>query len=162
HNVGACKVLFSTMQPVALGQSVRVQKALMTSEVGRGVAEVIELYDLRWQIELFFKECKSILCLDRYRFEVFDCVEGCLELFLLAFVDLEWYLVQMLEQTRGSPVEHRRWRWQRSGGLAQAVRQDIQEQDLHTLARLLQSPEGIDDLKQRLRPAVPKEYRKAG
>jgi hypothetical protein len=162
HNVGACVVLFSTMQPVQEGQSVKVQKALMTSEVGRDLAEIIELYDLRWQIELFFKECKSVLGLDRYRFEDFDCVEGWVELCLLAFLYLEWYRVQMLQQTRGSPVEHRRWRWQRSHGLAQAVRQDVQEYDLHTLAQLLQTPAGIEELKQRLRRAFPKEYRKAG
>jgi hypothetical protein len=162
HNVGACVALFSTMRPVQVGQSVPIQKVLLSSEVERSIEDIIELYDLRWQIELFFKECKSVLGLDRYQFEDFDSVEGWVELCLLTFVYLEWYRLQMLTQARGHPAEQKRWRWQRCHGLAQGVRQDVQEQDLHILAELLQSPEGIEDLKQRLRRAVPREYRKAG
>jgi hypothetical protein len=162
HNVGACKVLFSTMQPVRAGQVVKAQKVLMTSEVGRRMEDIIDLYDLRWQIELFFKECKSVLGMGRYRFGDFDSVEGWVGLCLVAFMYLEWYRLRMLAQSRGNPAEQRRWRWQRSHGLAQAVRQDVQGQDLHILAELLQSPEGVEDLKRRLHRAVPKEYRKAG
>jgi hypothetical protein len=162
QNVGTCVVLFSTMKPVQVGQSVQVQKVLLSSEVERSVEDLIELYDLRWQIELFFKECKGVLGLDRYQLGNFAAVEGWVSLCLLAFTYLEWYRLQMLAQSRGHPAEQKRWRWQRCHGLAQAVRQDVQEQDLHTLAELLQSRKGIEDLKQRLRRAVPQEYRKAG
>src|SRR5262249_39782364 len=162
HNVGACKVLFSTMQPVRAGQAVKAQKVLLTSEVGRGVEDIIELYDLRWQVELFFKECKGVLGLDRYRFEDFDSVEGWVGLCFTAFTYLEWYRAQMLKRSRGKPAEHKRWRWQRSHGPAQAARQGVQGQDVHALAELLQTPEGVEGLKQRLRRAVQKEYRKAG
>jgi hypothetical protein len=33
--------------------------------------------------------------------------------------------------------------------------------DLRVLAELVQSPQGIEELQQRLRRAIPKEYRKA-
>jgi hypothetical protein len=127
-----------------------------------GLLEALALYRARWQVALFFKGCKSVLGLDRYRLGDFDCVEGWVKSCLLAFVYLEWYRLRMLGQSRGNPAEQRRWRWQRSYGLARAVGQDVQEQDLHTLAELLQSPEGVEQLKQRLRRAVQKEYRKAG
>ena len=50
----------------------------------RPVATLVELYDLRWQIERFFKELKSTLGLAQYRFRQFVKVEGwtqaCLQL----------------------------------------------------------------------------------
>lgn len=161
YHVGACKVLFSTMQPVAAGQPVRVQKVLLTSEVGRCLEDVLELYDLRWQIELFFKEGKSVLGLDRYRLGNFAAVEGWVRLVLLAFVYLEWYRQRMLRQARGNPAEQRRWRWQRSHGLCLAVRQDLEEEELAMLQRRLQTPEGLAELQAQVRRAVQKEYRKA-
>lgn len=162
YNVGTSQVLYSTMKPVQAGQPVPVQKVLLSSLVEHSAAEIIELYDLRWQIELFFKECKSVLGLDRYQLGDFRGVEGWVRLCLLAFVYLEWYRQQQLAQSAGNPAEQQRWRWQRSYGLAQAVRQDLEEQDLQALAELLQTPEGVADLRQRLRRAVPKEYRKTG
>jgi hypothetical protein len=162
HNVGTCPVLYSTRKPVQAGQSVQVQKVLLTSLLKHSVAEIIALYELRWPIELFFKECKSVLGLDRYQLGDFRCVEGWVRRCLLAFVYLEWYRQQQLAQSVGHPAEQQRWRWQRSYGLAQAVRQDLEEQDLRPLAELLQTPAGVEDLKQRLRKAVPREYRKAG
>jgi hypothetical protein len=161
HQVGTVRVLYSTMQEPAAGRAVGVQKVLMTNDLGRGVSELVELYDLRWQIELFFKECKGTLGLDRYRFQDFDCVEGWVGLCVLSFAYLEWYRAQMLRESWRNPAEQKRWRWQRSHGLCQAVRQDVEEADLHALAEQLQTPAGVEELRQRLRRAVPKEYRKA-
>jgi hypothetical protein len=162
HHVGTVRVLYSTMQQPAAGRGVQVQKVLLCSDLKRSVAELVELYDLRWQIELFFRECKSTLGLDRYRFGNFRCVEGWVRLCLLAFVYLEWYRAQELTASRGQAAEQRRWRWQRSHGLCQAVRQDVEAEDLRALADVLDDPGGMEDFKRRLRLAVPKEYRKAG
>ena len=38
-----------------------VKRTLLTNDLSLSVAEIVELYDLRWQIELFFKELKSSL-----------------------------------------------------------------------------------------------------
>src|SRR5208282_4470128 len=56
HNVGQARVLFSTSQATVAGQPVKVQKILLSNDLERTTAEVVEMYDLRWQIELFFKE----------------------------------------------------------------------------------------------------------
>jgi hypothetical protein len=160
HNVGTVRVLYSTMQEPAAGQAVKVQKVLLTSDLGRNIEDIIELYDLRWQIELFFKECKSTLGLNRYRFEDFDCVESWVSLCLLTFLYLEWYRVQQLRENTARPKERQRWQWQRCHGLALAVRQDIEAADLLALHDLLHAPEGVERLKQQLRRAVRKEYRK--
>jgi hypothetical protein len=61
HNVGDVLLVFSTKEQPQPGQAVRVQKVLMTDAADLGAARVVELYDLRWQVELFFKELKGTL-----------------------------------------------------------------------------------------------------
>ena len=48
----------------------------MTNATNMSLSEVIELYSLRWQIELFFKELKSTLVFLQYRFQKLDAVEA--------------------------------------------------------------------------------------
>jgi len=159
HNVGTACVLYSTMQEPAAGQAVVPHKVLLCNDPRRSTAAVLELYDLRWQIELFFKELKSTLGLARYRFGDFRCVEGWVSLVVLAFAYLEWYRERQGRRPGQSPKEQQRWRWQRSYGLCRAVRQEAEQEDLRVLADLLQTPDGLDRAQQMLRRAVQKEYR---
>jgi hypothetical protein len=162
HNVGRARVLFSTGKEPVSGRPVEVQKVLLSNDLGRTIEDIIEIYALRWQIELFFKELKSTLgladCPCRYFREVQGWVNGC----LLAFMYLEWYRLQMLEQSAGCAKETQRWQRQRSHGLALAVQQDVQTQDIRELLELSKTPEGLVQLQQMLHQALPKEYRKAG
>jgi hypothetical protein len=162
QNVGEARVLFSTKQTPAEGQPVKVQKVLLTNDLSRTIEDIIEIYDLRWQIELFFKEMKSTLGLADYKFRWFNQVEGWVNACVLAFLYLEWYRLQMLEQSKDSPVERERWRCQRSHGLALAVQQDVEREDILTILEMTKHPEGLANLQALLRRALPKEYRKAG
>ena len=56
HSVGKVRLFFSTTKAPAQGHRVEVQKTLMTNDAKLTLRDVIELYQLRWQIELFFKE----------------------------------------------------------------------------------------------------------
>jgi Transposase DDE domain len=123
---------------------------------------LIEIYDLRWQIELFFKECKSTLGLADYPLRKFREVVGWVNGCLLAFLYLEWYRVQLLKQNQDAPKERERWRWQRSHGLALAVLQDVERQDIGVILEMSQSQESLAHLQHLLRQALPKEYRKVG
>jgi IS4 transposase len=162
QNVGEARVLFSTSQAIVVGQPVKVQKILLSNDLERGIEDIIEIYDLRWQIELFFKEMKGVLGLADYVFKGFKEVEGWVNGCLLAFMYLEWYRLRMLQQAKDSPVERERWRWQRSHGLALAVQQDVQREDIRVMLEMSQTPEGLAQLQELLRQALPKEYRKAG
>lgn len=51
-------------------------KILMTNAMHLSLSQIIDLYTIRWQIELFFKELKSRLGFDQYRFKSFSEVEG--------------------------------------------------------------------------------------
>jgi hypothetical protein len=59
HNIGGVLLVFSTKDQPQLGQKVAVQKVLSRNGVGLSAAAVVELYDLRWRIEFFFKELTS-------------------------------------------------------------------------------------------------------
>ena len=162
HNVGDVLLVFSTKEQPTNGQPVSVQKILMTNDVGLSAAAVVALYDLRWQIELFFKELKSTLGFAQYRFRKFAKVEGWVQACLVAFVYLEWYRAQQLARVSLEDKARRWWQWQRSHGLAVTVTQQAEEHDLAQLLRWSGTKAGLKRLRQALRRAQPLEYRKTG
>jgi hypothetical protein len=160
QSVGDVQVVFSTMTQPKGGKPVEVTKVLMTNDLALTKSKIVEWYDLRWQIELFFKELKGTLGLHQYRFRQFDKVERWVELCLIAFVYLEWYRAEKLSQ-RGLPDKEKRWwQWQRSHGLSIAVRNEIEERELIRLARFTRTQHGLKTLKKILRAARPLEERK--
>lgn len=162
HNVGDVQLVFSTKVKPDIGKPVAVQKILMTNDRQRSAAAVVELYALRWQIELFFKELKSTLGLHQYRFRDFAKVEAWVAVCLLTFLYLEWYRSQQLRRRDLTARDKAWWRWQRSYGLCQAVRQEAEGTELIRLADWTRTPGGLKRLKKQLRAAIPLEYRKTG
>lgn len=162
HSVGEVQLVFSTKEKPETGKPVVVQKILMSNDCQRSAAALVELYDLRWQIELFFKELKSTLGMHQYRFRAFRKVESWVALCLVTFLYLEWYRSQQWRKRHLSLADKKWWRWQRTYGLCLAVRQEADASELHRLARLTRTPGGLKKLKKELRAAVPAEYRKAG
>lgn len=158
---GEVQVVFSTMQQPKRGKPIEVQKRLMTNDLGLSAAMIVELYDLRWQIELFFKELKSTLGFHQYRFRRFKKVERWVELCLATFLYLEWYRAEKLARRDLSKEEKKWWQWQRSHGLRIAVRQETEEKELDRIAKYTTTKGGIRKLKKILRAARPLEQRQA-
>jgi hypothetical protein len=159
HSVGEVRLVFSTNEQPKRGQRVPVAKILMTNDCTRSLAEVVELYTLRWQIELFFKELKSTLGFHQYRFRSLVKVETWVALCLLTFTYLEWYRARQLRQRRLRSKDKAWWRCQRTYGLCMAVRQQAEETELHRLADCTRTRTGLKRLKKLLRAARPLEYR---
>jgi hypothetical protein len=161
HSVGRVQLVFSTTQPNLGHATADNVKILMTNALDWSLRKVIELYSLRWQIELFFKELKSTLGFDQYRFERFEAVEAWVNIALAAVLYLEYRRAQQLAR-RGLDDESRRW-WerQRLHGLREAFLQDAQRGELKYLAERLQTPGGIAKLQRLLRNAIPHEFRSA-
>jgi transposase len=136
-------------------------KILMTNDLGLSVTDVIELYSLRWQIELFFKELKSTLGFHQYQFQKFESVEGWVELALTTFMYLEWYRAQQMSRRDLSDEEKRWWQHQRTYGLCQAVRLASEQNELQYIADCLETPGGTRKLKRFIRNSFAKEYRAA-
>ncbi len=161
HSVGEMLLVFSTRECPKVGQQPNVQKILMTNNRDLKAAEVVELYDLRWQIELFFKELKSTLGFDQYRFRSFEKVEAWVELVLATFLYLEWHRARQLSRSDLSDDEKERWRWQRTHGMCVAMRQEAEKADVEYVAEAVQTKNGIRRLRRKLREVTQREYRVA-
>lgn len=161
HSVGRVQLVFSTRKSQLTQQDATPEnvKILMTNDLTLSAAEIVELYSLRWQIELFFKELKSTLGACHYQFQRFDRVEGWLELCLVTFTYLESYRLGQLQRRGLSEDQRRWWRQQRTFGLCQAVRQASEQDELKYLADRLQTPNGIRTLQRTLRESLNHEYR---
>lgn len=162
QSVGDVQLVFSTKDPPKPGKPVPVQKILMTNDLKLSAALMVELYDLRWQIELFFKELKSTLGLHQYRFGKFEKVERWVETCLITFLYLEWYRAGKLGRRDLSEEQKQWWRWQRTHGLCMAVREETEAKELDRLAKYTETKSGLKKLKRILRAARPLEYRTPG
>jgi Transposase DDE domain len=161
HSLGEVRLVFSTTQKELKAATPDDVKILMTNDLRLTVRDVIELYSLRWQIELMFKELKSTLGFHQYQFRAFEPVEGWAELALTAFLYLEWYRVRQLARRDLDEEEKRWWRHQRTYGLCQAVRPASEQEELSYIADRLETPGGIRALRRIIRNSFPKEYRAA-
>jgi len=161
HHVGYVQVVFSTKDKPQNGKPIDRQKTkiLMTNNLKLSTAEIVELYDLRWQIELFFKELKSKLGFHQYGFLDFAAVESWVECCLITYLYLEWHRAKRLSR-RGLAREAKEW-WscQRTHGLCQAVAQEAECEELTRLAQWSRTPSGMKKLKRLVRAARPLEYR---
>jgi hypothetical protein len=161
HSVGEVQLVFSTRIKPTKDRPVEVQKILMTNDLSLSAPHIVELYGLRWQIELFFKELKSTLGFHQYRFRRFEPVEGWDELAQVTILYLEWYRARQLQRRDLSEDKKKWWRWQRTHGLCMAIRQATEQADLQEIAKRLETPTGMQRLKRLLRNALPKESRAA-
>jgi len=159
RSVGTVRLFFSTTKAPAQGHPVDVQKILMTNDEKLTLRDVIEFYQLRWQIELFFKELKSTLGLHHYRFKEFDKVETWVTLCLVTFIYLEWIRARKLRQKALKKKETEWWQAQRTYGLALAVRQAAEQCELKLLAQSIKTPTGRRLLAKQISQSHPKEYR---
>ena len=159
HSVGLVVLLFSNKkrQPPAAdgtGQAKgKVDKILMSNAFEATAEQLVAWYDLRWQIELFFKECKGVLGLDHYRLGKFVQVEGWVELCLSAFCYLEWYRAKQLLRTDLSKEQRQHWQRARAHDLCQLVRQRLEQEEVEVMCEMMESAEGRRELAAALRAA---------
>ncbi len=161
HSVGTVQIVASCLEKPSADQPIPLAKVLITNDMKLKTQEILALYSLRWQIELFFKELKSSLGMHQYRFQQFEKVAAWVQAALLAFVYLEWLRARKLRDGRLDAASKRWWRRQRTHGLCRAVRLHAEQKELAELARLSLTPTGIKKLQQLLHSAQPIEYRQA-
>jgi hypothetical protein len=153
RRVGSVLLVFSTMKPNLAAATPDDVKILMTNAVHLSVREVIELYSLRWQIELFFKELKSTLGFSQYRFQCFQAVKAWVEAAIVTVLFLEHLRADRLSDRRLSKDARRWWEAQRLHGLSAAFRQECNGQELKYLSDRLKTSGGIAKLKRLLAAA---------
>jgi hypothetical protein len=161
HSIGMTRIVFSTKRQPTPGKPLRRDetKILLSNAQHLRVAELVELYLLRWQIELFFKELKSGLGMHHYRFRNFESVAAWMEIYRITFLYLEWVRAQQVSSSTGK--ERSWWTRQRTHGLALAVCQRLEENQLLAIQRQTTTPSGLKKLRKLLRRALPTEHRHA-
>jgi len=159
HSVGEVRLIFSTTKPKLTKATPDDVKILITNARQFSVNQIVELYCLRWQIELFFKELKSTFGFHQYRFRQFESVESWSELALTAFLYLEHYRAEQLARRGLTDKEKAWWRHQRTHGLCQAVRLASEQAELKYIAERLETPGGTVKLKRLIRGSFAPEYR---
>lgn len=159
--VGYVQLVFSTMKPDLTTATPDDVKILMTNATDLSVSDVIELYSIRWQIELFFKELKSTLGFSQYSFQDFHSVKAWVEMAITTVLFLECERIKHVQDRRLSEEARNWWRSQRLHGLCHAYRQECAGQELKYFSDRLKTSGGITKLKRLLTKAVQPEYRTA-
>ena len=158
RNVGKVQLVFSTMKPDLKKATPDDVKILLTNATTMSATEVIELYSLRWQIELFFKELKSTLGFSQYSFKDFRAVEAWVNLAITTVLYMEHRRARKMHDRRLSAERREWWRRQRLHGLCMAFRQECESEELKYIQSRLKTSGGIKKLKRLLRLAKPAEY----
>ena len=161
RSVGRVQLVFSTMKPNLKTATPDDVKILMTNALNMSASEVLELYSLRWQIELFFKELKSTLGFAQYSFQNFNAVKAWVETTITTVLFLETLRAERMQDRRLNQDRRHWWETQRLHGLCSAFRQDCTGRELKYLSERLKTSGGIEKLKRLLAAAIPTEYRAA-
>jgi IS4 transposase len=161
HSVGKVNLVYSTTKPVLKKATPDEVKILMTNAMHLSLSRVIDLYSLRWQIELFFKELKSRLGFDQYRFKKFSEVEGWVTLALTTVLYLETLRAEQMSRKDLTKKQREWWSMQRLHGLCEATIQMTELEELKYISTRIKTPGGITKLKRLLLNSSPKEYQHA-
>lgn len=163
QSIGDVRIVFSTKQKLKPGKRLaRAEtKILLTNAQHLSVTQIVELYLLRWQIELFFKEIKSNLGMHQYRFRRFQAVEAWVDACFITFLYLEWIRLRRLRSRTLDARQKQWWTHQRTHGVALAVSQRLAETQIRVVHRYTATEWGIKKLRRLLRMALPTEYRNA-
>lgn len=161
RNVGDVQLIFSTMKCNLKKATPDDVKILLTNATWLSVSEVLELYSLRWQIELFFKELKSTLGFSQYSFIDFRAVKAWVELAITTVLYLEHERIIHIQDRRLSEETRRWWTQQRLHGLCHAVRQKVEREQLTYIEKRTKTSGGMKKLQRLLAAAIPQEYRLA-
>ena len=161
RSIGNVRIVFSTKSKDANKASLADTKILLTNDSLLSAREIVDVYSLRWQVELFFKELKSSLGFAQYRFKRFEAVEAWASLAISTFLYLEWYRAKQLRSSRLAAEGKKWWGWQRTHGLCQAVRLAAERAEIDFLAKRLETQGGINRLKDLLKGGFAVEYRAA-
>lgn len=159
HSVGQVKLVFSSTKPMKKRASRQSTKILMTNASHLGSRKIVELYSLRWQIELFFKEMKTDLGMHQYQFKRFAAVKSWIEIATMTFLFMEWTRKRKLNDKRITEETRTLWRQQRTYGCRKALQIGAQVNERKWIAKRIKSNHGIKTLKKVFTRLLAYEYR---
>jgi hypothetical protein len=131
-------------------------KVLACTDPTATARQVVEWYEVRWQIELFFREIKSRMQFGCYVLAKFAAVERYLDLLLMGMLLLENERLQQLRE-QGPPSERggEPWVQARSTDRLRSLEMTCQEWNIEVLERCLRTARGRQNLLRQLREMIP-------
>src|SRR5262249_20666940 len=130
-------------------------KVLACTDATATARQVVEWYEVRWQIEIYFRELKSRMQFGCYVLQKFEAVERYVDLLLSGMLLLEWErLRDMQQQPRGPRVGEAHVQARTTDRLRGLERQ-CQEWNLRVLEGDLRTAAGRRRFLQRLRQTLP-------
>jgi hypothetical protein len=115
---------------------------------------VIEYYELRWQIEVFFRELKGQLGLQDYQGTEFASFERYVTLVLLGYLVLEYQRLRGLQGEAKREEPRGGWSAARTATLLQQVHREALRADLRWIEQRLETPSGRRQLRKALQRAA--------
>src|SRR5207253_164914 len=104
--------------------------------------KVVEYYELRWQIEVFFRELKGQLGLQDYQGTRFDSFERYVTLVLLGYLVLEYQRLRGLKGQAKSEEPRGGWACARTAALLRQVQREAARADVRWIDQRLKTRSG--------------------
>jgi hypothetical protein len=129
-------------------------KVLACTDATATARQVVEWYEVRWQIEIFFRELKSRMQLGGYVLMKFEAVERYLDLLLMGFLLLEQQRLHDMEKA-GAPAERggEAWVQARTTDRLRTLEERVNEWNAQEIERRIRTPRGrkrlLKDLRKR-------------
>ena len=159
HSVGDVMLVFSSTKMENRKPKRESTKVMMTNAMHLSARDVVDLYRVRWQIELFFKDLKSVLGMHQYKFKRFQAVEAWMDIVVMTFVYLEWTRIKKLADRRVNKSSREIWRRQRAFGLRQAILVGIRVREHRWIQNRIKSKHGLKTLAKTMTQLLAQEYR---
>ena len=131
-------------------------KVLACTDATATARQVVEWYEVRWQIEIFFREIKSRMQFGCYVLKKFEAVERYLDLLMMGFLLLEHE--RLCEMREAGPPNERGgepWVQARTTDRLRSLEAQCQEWNGVVLERRLRTEHGRRCLLRELRAATP-------
>jgi hypothetical protein len=155
--IGEAQVVYSWKAPAYTPKprpDRRQFAALVTNDLRLPPRQVIEYYELRWQVEVFFRELKGQLGLQDYQGTRFASYERYVTLALLAYLVLEYQRLRGLRGRAKAEEPQGGWQAARTAALLQQVRREAARADVRWIGQRLRSRSGRRQLHHALRRAA--------
>lgn len=154
---GEAQVVYSWKTPVYTPQPKQDQRqfaALATNNLELAPRKIIEYYELRWQIEVFFREVKGQLGLQDYQGTQFPSYERYVTLVLLGYMVLEYQRLRGLKGQAKAEEPRGGWATARTATLLQQVRREATRAAVRWIGQRLRTRSGRRQLRKALQRAV--------
>jgi hypothetical protein len=129
------------------------RKVLACTDPTATVSQVIQWYEVRWQVELFFREIKSRMQFEHYVLMKFEAVERYLDLLLMGLLLLEQQ--RLRDMQRAGDVVGAPWVQARTTDRLRMLEALCQQCNVEYLEERLRTPGGTRRLLRELRRHVP-------